>query len=122
MKNLIYIPLLVITVACHRAQINPTQPDLATILSGSWKVEDCRTLANKPGGCTGSLVLSRIDATRLHGDFKLSTGSSFSDTCKITIADKDTLFGMLGSPGYYRQGKIQMSFGDASMNVRFTKE
>ena len=122
MKNSICTLLLLsATLACCRAQPDPDHADLAATMAGSWNVDDCWVIQGISGSCTGSLVLTRIDATHLKGDVRLSTGSPFSDTCTLTITSKDTLFGLPGSPGYYRQGKIYMSFGDASMNVRFAK-
>lgn len=122
MKNRIYASMLILTtVACHKVQPDLVQKDLTTTLAGNWKVDDCWVVEGISGSCTGSLMLTRIDGTHLKGDVKLSTGSPFSDICTLAITNKDTLFGLPGSPGYYRQGKIYMSFGDATMNVRFTK-
>ena len=124
MNNHIGIFLLAVaTLACHKTQPIPDEPDLATNLAGNWRVEDCRTLSNIPGACTGSLVLTRIDATHLSGDFKLSTGSPFTSICQLYFTDKDTLFGVqAGGSGYYKKGQIQLAIGDATMNLRFAKD
>jgi hypothetical protein len=130
MKKFIFLLLLTNLTACHKTQLKPNEPELATVVSGDYQLIKASYMGNNIiSTYKAQLSVSKIDANHVNADFSFSPPvSPFTESWQLRKIASDTIeirqVGTVGTTGLYtlyEKGQISLSLADASLQLRFKK-